>query len=183
MNEIADRYRRLSARLSELVAAVPPDRWDAASPCEGWTARDVLEHVADSQREFLGRFDFDSGLPEGGDAPQRWRAVRDRVQEVLDDPARAATTFEGFFGPTTVEETVDSFYASDLVVHPWDIARATGRTEFEAIPPDEAERVLADLPSLPEEALRSKGIYGPAVAVPDDADAGSRLLAFTGRRP
>ncbi|MDQ4020345.1 MAG: maleylpyruvate isomerase family mycothiol-dependent enzyme [Actinomycetota bacterium] len=31
------------------IAAVPDDRWASPSPCEGWTARDVVRHVIDSQ--------------------------------------------------------------------------------------------------------------------------------------
>jgi hypothetical protein len=37
---------------------------------------------------------------------------------------------------------------------------------------------------MPIEALlRSSGQYGPAVAVPEDADVQTRLLAFIGRDP
>ncbi len=34
-----------------------------------------------------------------------------------------------------------------------------------------------------EELLRSSGQYGPAVPVPDDADAQTRMLGFIGPRP
>jgi hypothetical protein len=34
-----------------------------------------------------------------------------------------------------------------------------------------------------EDLLRSSGQYGPAVAVPDDADVQTRLLGFIGRDP
>jgi hypothetical protein len=34
-----------------------------------------------------------------------------------------------------------------------------------------------------DEALRSSGHFGPKVAVPDDADEQTKLIAFTGRRP
>jgi hypothetical protein len=34
-----------------------------------------------------------------------------------------------------------------------------------------------------DDLLRSSGQYGPRVAVPDDADEQTRLIAFTGRRP
>ena len=44
-NERADRF-------SSIVAGVA-GRWDAASPCEGWTAADVVTHVIGTQRDFL----------------------------------------------------------------------------------------------------------------------------------
>ena len=51
---IAARYRRLSDEFAAAVAAVPEDRWTSPSPCEGWTALDVVEHVANVQGMFLG---------------------------------------------------------------------------------------------------------------------------------
>jgi hypothetical protein len=48
MSKIADRYRLLSGGFLARIQAAPADRWDAASPCEGWTARD-----ADPQTAFL----------------------------------------------------------------------------------------------------------------------------------
>ena len=54
MSEIADRYRRLAAAFSEKVAAVPDDRWEARTPCEGWSARELVGHVVDTQGMFLG---------------------------------------------------------------------------------------------------------------------------------
>ena len=54
MTEIADRYRRLSDAFAATIAAVPDDRWSSPSPCEDWTARDVVGHVVASQGMFLG---------------------------------------------------------------------------------------------------------------------------------
>ncbi|HMQ25825.1 MAG TPA: maleylpyruvate isomerase N-terminal domain-containing protein [Acidimicrobiales bacterium] len=61
MSEIADRYRRLADAFTAKVAAVPDDGWDVPTPCEDWTARDLVGHVveaADAQERllaFLGR--------------------------------------------------------------------------------------------------------------------------------
>ncbi|MHC3366308.1 maleylpyruvate isomerase N-terminal domain-containing protein [Rhodococcus aetherivorans] len=49
----ARHYRELAAKFTTRVEAVPADRWDAPSPCEGWTARDVLRHVVDTQRQIV----------------------------------------------------------------------------------------------------------------------------------
>ncbi|MFB6980597.1 maleylpyruvate isomerase N-terminal domain-containing protein [Streptomyces scopuliridis] len=35
------------------IRATPATRWDAASPCEGWTARDVVAHVINGHRGIL----------------------------------------------------------------------------------------------------------------------------------
>lgn len=181
MTAVADRYRLLASRFTAVVDDVPDDGWDAPSPCEGWTARQVLEHVVESQHGFLARFDLAPEL--AGDHPaQQWPAVRDAMLAALDDPATAGTTYDGMFGPTTLAETVDGFMSADLVVHAWDIARATGLEQHEAMPADEVERLDAQLRGMGD-AIRSPGAFGPEVAVPEDASHQDRFLGYIGRQP
>ncbi|MFZ2512170.1 MAG: maleylpyruvate isomerase N-terminal domain-containing protein, partial [Gordonia sp. (in: high G+C Gram-positive bacteria)] len=40
-----DMYRNGLEFFSGVVETVPAAGWDRASPCAGWTARDVLGHV------------------------------------------------------------------------------------------------------------------------------------------
>src|ERR671916_324336 len=54
MSDIADRYDRLAADFASTIAAVPDDAWSSPSPCEGWTARDVVAHLVDNHRLFEG---------------------------------------------------------------------------------------------------------------------------------
>lgn len=181
MTDAADRYRHLAQRFTAVVDHVPDDAWDASSPCEGWTARQVLDHVVESQHGFLARFDLAPSL-EGDDIRARWRVVRDAVQAGLDDPATAQTEYAGMFGPTTFAATVDDFLSTDLLVHAWDIARAAGLAEHEPMPPEEVDRLDARLRPMGD-SLRMPGAFGPEIPVADDAPAQDRLLGFLGRRP
>lgn len=181
MDSVADRYRRLADRFTTVVDAVPDASWDASSPCEGWTAREVLDHVAQSEHGFLARFDLAPPIDQD-DPLDRWTAVRDAMQAALDDPDTAATAYDGMFGPTTFAETVDQFMCADLVVHSWDIARAAGLTEHEVLPADEVAQLDSRLRGMGD-ALRGPGAFGPEVRVPDDASAQDRLLGFLGRTP
>ena len=178
----ADRYERVSARFDQLVHAVPADRWDAMSPCDGWTARDVLHHVADTERDLLDRMGFDPPAVDGLDAVAAWTAVRGAVAAALRDPARAGHAYDGYFGPTTFATTVDDFYSFDLVVHRWDLARAVGLAEHEAIDADELVRIRASGEQFGE-AARMPGIFGPELPAPADATEQERLLAWMGRDP
>lgn len=182
MTDIADRFRHLAADLSDTVESVPADRWDRPSPCEGWTALDVLAHVAATEVEFLARFDMARPDPLPDDARAAWTMARDAMQAALDDPERATTAYDGWFGPTTFEATADQFYASDLLVHRWDIARATGLGEHEVMDPAEVSKVYADMLTLGDN-LRAPGAFGPAVEVGDDASEQDRLLGHLGRHP
>jgi uncharacterized protein (TIGR03086 family) len=69
---------------------------------------------------------------------------------------------------------------SDVLVHTWDLARATGGDE--TLNPETASIVLERLKPN-DEILRSTGTFGPKLDPPPGADAAVELLCFTGRRP
>ncbi|GAA4506664.1 TIGR03086 family metal-binding protein [Brevibacterium yomogidense] len=176
---ISSRYRRLSQQLSAAVDDLPTEAWNAPTPCEGWTVRDVLQHIVDTQRDFLGRHvDLE---PATGEVRRDWENVRTLAQSVLADE-RGATSFEGFFGPTTIAEVVDRFYGMDLLVHRWDIARGAGTTAHQRLDDTDAAHYLEAARSHGD-TLRMDGICGPEVPAPVDATTGERLLAFLGRDP
>lgn len=182
MTEISQRYDRLSAAFARTVAGVPDDRWDRATPCEEWTALDLVRHVVDSHRTFLGLVGGDPPRgPSVDESPAgAFDTARRAVSARLEDPDRATETYEGHFGVRTFEWAVDNFLSFDLVVHGWDLARATGQDE--AIDPAEVARIRADAEAWGDMA-RAPGVFGPAVQPPADADEQTRLLAFLGRHP
>lgn len=182
MSETSDRYARLSAGFAAKIAAVPADRWADPSPCEGWTALDVVRHVVESQGAFLGFVGRSPGEvpPVDDDPAAAWAAVSAAVQADLDDPDRASAEFDGFLGRTTLEAAADRFLCLDLVVHAWDLARATGLDE--RLDLAEVARVRRSAETLGG-ALRSPQAFGPALETPPGADPQAELLAFLGRQP
>ena len=182
MSDIADRYRRLAAAFADKVRAVPPHRWDAPSPCDGWTALDIVRHLVEVHGMFLGFVGRELGeIPPVEDGPLAgFEAAREVVQAALDDPDRAAGSFDGYFGRTTFAEAVDRFVCFDLVVHRWDLARAIGTDE--RLDPEEVRRLLDLLPTFGD-ALHSSGAFGPPIDPPAGADEQTRLLCLLGRRP
>jgi uncharacterized protein (TIGR03086 family) len=174
---IADHLAN-TATFTALVGSVPADRWDAPSPCDDWTAADVVQHVIDTQRSFLG--ERGASLPEApeGSPAQRWAAHDAAVREVLRDEAFATTPYDGYFGPTTLADTLRDFYGWDLVVHRWDLGRAVGQE----VTWTEAERGFVEgaLAGFGDQ-LYSEGICKPAFDPPAGADEQSRVLALLGR--
>jgi uncharacterized protein (TIGR03086 family) len=183
MTDIADRYRRRAGVFVEKVAAVPEERWGDQSPCEDWKARDVVRHVVDTSGMFLGFVGEEAGeAPSVDDDPLgAIQAATGEIATRLDDPEVAERTFEGFFGETSFEASVDRFLSADLVIHAWDLARATGQDD--TIPPDEVEVMWAGAHEFDPDAMRSPGAFGPEVEAPEGASGQDRLLAFLGRRP
>jgi uncharacterized protein (TIGR03086 family) len=179
-DQIADRYRRLSDRFAELVAGVPDGAWGNPSPCEEWTARELVAHVVETPGMFFGMVDrpFEITASVDDDPVAAFDQSRRQVQAELDDPVRAATAFEGFFGKSTFAEAVDRFACMDLVIHGWDLARATGQPED--MDPAEVTLLTESVAGFGE-MLRSPGVCGPEVPVGDDVDAQTKLLALVGR--
>ena len=182
MTEISDRYRRLSQAFADTVAEVPEDRWENPSPCEDWTARDVVRHVVQTPGIFWGMIGREYPEPPSvdDDPAAAVAAARDAMQRARDDPATATTEFDGFFGRTSFEQAVDRFVNFDLVVHRWDLARATGLDE--TMPPDEVARLSEEVAGYGD-AARSPGVFGPEIDVPPDADPQAALLGQLGRHP
>jgi uncharacterized protein (TIGR03086 family) len=182
MTEVSDRYRRLGDTVAAKIAAVPPSRWDSPTPCPEWTARDLVAHLVATQGMFLGFVGRELGdIPSVADDPLgAWNAARSVVQGDLEDPDRAAAEFDGFTGRSSFEAAVNRFLCFDLVVHGWDLARATGLDEN--IDEEDVIRVQRQAEEFGE-AMRSPQAFGPEVAAPPGADAQDRLLAFLGRHP
>jgi uncharacterized protein (TIGR03086 family) len=68
---------------------------------------------------------------------------------------------------------------SDNVIHSWDLARGVGADD--RLDPELFDFTHAYLaPQI--EAWRSAGAVGPALEVPDDASAQTKLLAMMGRK-
>ena len=182
MTDISERISQLSDRFETLIDNVDPADWTNQSPCEEWTARDVLRHVVDVHQMMLKPLDRTlSPAPSVDDDPLgAFRAARADVAGVLDDPDLARTEYDGYFGRAVVEQTIDGFLGFDLVVHGWDLATSTGQNM--TIEQDEIDRIRAQVDTLGE-ALRSPGVCKEPVEVPDDASEQDKLLALLGRRP
>lgn len=167
-------------RLGAVVAA--GGDWSGASPCEGWTATDVLDHIISTQRRFFGQHGVDLGPEPGGEPIERWAAhvagLRTAVTEEL-----VATEFDGYFGRTTIGDTLRDFYGFDLVVHRWDLG--TGLGQAVTFADAELERIESWLPepgTAMYDAFYSEGICHPPLPVPDGAPRQTAVLAKLGRR-
>jgi uncharacterized protein (TIGR03086 family) len=184
MSEIAERYRMVAGAFTERANAVPAGAWDNPAPCEGWVARDVVRHMVEWMPSFL----VSAGGPQLPDGPAvdddpvaAWTAMSDGIQALLDDPVSAAAAISHpRAGSHRLSDAVGMFFLGDIVIHTWDLARATGLDE--TLDADEVSRILEGMEPL-DDALRASGQYGPKVEVAAGADEQTRLIAFTGRRP
>ena len=180
----ADEHRWIAAVFTERVEGTPAAAWDNPSPVEGWEARDVVRHLVEWFASFLesgAGVKLPSGPSVDDDPVGAWAVHRDAVQALLDDPATADLTLSNpNTGDVPLDRAIDQFYTSDVFMHTWDLSRATGQDE--TLDPAKCATLLEGMEEH-EEAMRASGQYGPAVPVPADADAQTKMLGFIGRNP
>lgn len=180
MTSTAEQYEAALRPLTAVIDTVTRERWDAPSPCEGWTARDVVRHLVQTQREMLLGHGVDLGAEPDleADPAGAWRDHATQVLGALMDEALVARSYDGYFGPTTVGATLEQFYVWDMYVHRWDLAGAAGSDA--RLTDGELDRIEQGADSFGE-ALYMEGICRPAVQVPASADRATRVLARLGR--
>lgn len=176
----AERHRAVAGTFGDRVAGVTD--WSVPTPVAEWTARDVLAHLLEWFPGFLaaGDVQLESGPPIDDDPVVAWEHHAAEVQRLLDGPAAAADFTHPHLGTMPLEQAVDNFYTSDIFMHTWDLARATGQDD--RLDPETCAALLSGMGPI-EDVLRGSGQYGPRVPVPDDADVQDRLLGFIGRDP
>ena len=177
----AGRHRAVAAVFTARVRGASD--WDAPAPVPGWRARDVVGHLVEWFPDFLTSATglvLDRGPSPAEDPVAAWQVHTDAVQRLLDGPEAATPFRHPMVGEMALPAAVDRFYTSDVFMHTWDLARATGQDE--RLDPQTCADLLAGMTPI-EELLRSSGQFGPRVPVPEGADAQTRLLAFIGRDP
>ncbi len=176
-----DRYVAAAEPLGAVVDRLTAEQWAAPSPCEGWTARDVLAHLIGAQRDFLtGRgIALGAGADVDADPAAAWHAHVAEVEPLVADPDVVSTEYDGHFGRTTIGDTLERFYVFDMVVHRWDVATAAGLDE--RLTDAELDQIETGAASFGD-ALYMEGVCAPGVQAPADADRQTRVLAVLGRR-
>jgi uncharacterized protein (TIGR03086 family) len=173
--DIFGSYDRASAWA---VGKVPgaATQLDAPTPCEEWDVRALLNHTLQVQRYFCDK-------AEGKDAeltPEPLDVIGDdpvgRFEKVRIDMLRV-------FGDEAVRERSGPMLGialADLLVHGWDLARASGQDEtMPAGLADAAYRTIHGQLSPEQRA----GLFGPELDAGPDPSEQARLLAYTGRDP
>ena len=171
-----------------VLEQVGPDDWDKPSPCSAWTARGVTGHVLtvlDSAALTLRgeSFDWGSALsPEtvAQDDPVGLFRERSAAARAALSEADLSQVVETPMGEMPVSKRL-AFPAMDLHLHAWDLGRTIGAAV--EIPTEVAEFVHAALDPLPENMMRSEGVFGAEVPAPADATPTEALMAWTGRQP
>jgi len=169
--------------VGELISVTTVDQLGLPTPDEGWTVRDLLEHIVHIESTVSKVVNPDKPVPSSDPTDTTWATVYEtglnHIRALLDEPGILDQTRTTFFGEMTAGEFVTRFL-SEFLVHGWDLAKATGQN-VEG-PADLSERVYqAAVVSNPAERRNPKA-FGAPVEPPAEAGPTTKLAAWLGRK-
>jgi uncharacterized protein (TIGR03086 family) len=177
-------------QMARLLDGLTDDQLAAPTPCEQYTLGDLIDHVGGLSLAFTAaaakKLGPDTSQGPSGDATRLDADWRTRIPGRLAALAEAWRDPEAWEGMTQVGgvdlpgDMAGKAALNELVIHGWDVARASGQTF--GCDPKALDSCLqfVSLVSAPEQA---DSIFGPAVDVPADAPMLDRVLGLTGRDP
>jgi uncharacterized protein (TIGR03086 family) len=187
--DVTTRYVARADRFEAVIQAAPAERWTSPSPCDDWRAIDVVQHVLDMHAAMLRPLErpLTDAPAVDVDPLSAFRSARRDLMEILADDEVARSDVPTPVGTRTLAEHIDQVASADLVIHGWDLARATGQEH--QLDPEEVERMWPEAQEM-DERMRTPGafgpgivVFGPVVDVPADAPISDRLLGLLGRDP
>jgi uncharacterized protein (TIGR03086 family) len=168
------------------IAAVQPSDLSAPTPCTEWNLRQLLNHTLGALDLHL---DAAAGLPVdrsrshpdtdrfGTEPAAAFAAIVARGARAWREPGVVDGTWTLPMG-SIPGSIVMMLHLTEVVVHGWDIGRATG--ENAVIPAELAEPALEFSRGFATEAHRGTAF---AADLATGGPPGERLVAFLGRRP
>jgi uncharacterized protein (TIGR03086 family) len=174
--DLLELYDRASMWTASKVAGAS-EALNATTPCDEWDVRTLMNHMLDTQTYFVGAARGEDAAPPSPTPPE---LLGD--DPVADFERARAETLSAYGKPGVIDKTGPALGIafSDLLLHGWDLAKATQQS---VTMPD----------GLPEAAYgmihgrftddQRKGVFKPEVDVAPDASAQDKLLAYTGRDP
>ena len=182
MTQVDDKYRVGAAGFDGAVQATAPNQWGAQSPCEEWTARDIVAHIVEGHRSVIAGVNGEEPTSLGADEEptQAWEEVSLAIAGITRDPDMVTKEIDGPAGKMSVLEVIDRFVTMDLLVHTWDLARTVGADEH--LDDDSVARAFEVLKPM-DQMIRRPNFFGPKLDPPAGADRQTEFLYFVGRRP
>lgn len=184
MSQNLRNYTKAIYALDAVVKRMPQAAWDNQSPCDDWSAREVLGHTIWGMNRL-------ASVAQGGPTPAEqaeaevagaqpwatWAEASNNILASLDQRNSLQREFEGPFGQMSVEGALGIFFA-DPLAHAWDVAQAGG---IEAALPEDIAAIAAGNLAAAGDGVRVPGMFGPAQQAASES-AVDQFIALTGRQ-
>ncbi|MER6998837.1 TIGR03086 family metal-binding protein [Streptomyces sp. NPDC000410] len=180
----------VAAGMARLAEGIDDAQLGDATPCPAYTVRELLAHVVGLCTAFrdAGRKDLGPTTDTDPETVEYvldagWRTELPRLLEELTAAWRRPDAWEGFTRAGGIDlpaSVAGQIALNELLVHGWDLARATGQDYA----PDEASLAVSYALLEPDEDDQGReGMFGPVVPVGPGASLRDRVIGLSGRRP
>jgi len=179
-------------QLSAIVRGVPDGMLDAPTPSDV-PVGDLLDHIQTFAVAFTAAANKDVdgpvGPPPPPDASNLGPDWRESIPHAVAELARAWSDASAWNGMTRIGgldmpgEAAGIVALDEVVLHGWDLARATGQPyEVDAAV---LEPLVGFVTHMAEPGMveARDGLFGPVVVVPDHAPLLDRIVGLAGRDP
>jgi uncharacterized protein (TIGR03086 family) len=173
MQAIVDQVTRLANAFDTRVQATADDAWGNQSPCADWTARDVVAHLSNNFNRMAGHHE---SVAVDENIVQSWSQAKARLEERMTGDL--SVEVPGPMGPMTMAQMLGRFISTDILVHTFDLARATGGDE--TLDAQAVSMAYSGLKPMGD-AIRKSGAFGAATPCPDSASEQTQFLCHLGR--
>lgn len=187
---LPELHERALASTRAYVAGIGPDQWHDATPCAEYDVRALVNHIV-SGNFWVAPLVAGKSIAEVGDVYDGDVLGDDPVAAYDASAQQAAAAFNGkgameasvavSYGPVPGE-----IYAGhrliDVLIHGWDVAKATSRKSHGPTLDPELVQACWDVVTPQAELLKASGMFGSDVEAPPDSELQTRLLALLGRR-
>lgn len=180
-------------RMAALIRSTTDDALDAPTPCADYSLGALLDHVDGFAQAFTAAATKSTGPASSqspaGDASRLGDDWRTRIPQHLRTLTEAWRAPEALTGMTRAGgidmpgEVAAVVALEELVIHGWDVARATGQ-DFDCDDPtlEVVRRFVAQFAGPDQADLRGDA-YGAPVDVSEAAPMLDRTVALSGRDP
>jgi uncharacterized protein (TIGR03086 family) len=171
---------------ASLVAGLRPADLAAPTPCAGWDVRALLNHtlgeaqmMTEVNNGMTSSNDHGDLVGDGADLVAAWDTIAQ--DNVTSWRASGLDGDRSYFYGTFPATACVIINLGEVLLHSWDLARATGQPyEVDA---ELAGAVYGLYSAIPLDGQRAGGIFGPEVVIPESASIGDRMLGLLGRTP
>lgn len=186
VDDIIEFHARACAGTQRYVEGIKDDQWHDPTPCGDWDVREVLHHIVYGNLWVVPLTDGET-IEEVGDRLEHDVLGSDPVGAARSS---ASAAVDAFRAPGAMQRPVAVSYGPvpgarycshrflDVLIHGWDLAKATGQDT--ALDP-ELVAACWQIVELEYEGFAASGMFGSEVPAPDDAPLQVRLLALLGR--
>ncbi|CRZ17492.1 TIGR03086 family metal-binding protein [Mycolicibacterium neworleansense] len=177
-------------RTAKLLDNVRDEDFGGRTPCEKLSVAELVAHIGGLAPAFAAAARKEFGpLTDTPPDDSAYRLDDDWRTRYPDELARLAAAWQApdaWDGMTRIAgfdlpgEVAGTIALTEVVIHGWDLARATGQPYD--VDDDDVQAVLSHVTAVAAEGP-AEGLFGPAVPVAGDASPFERALALSGRDP